>query len=39
MSASFSAEGRYFPAFENSECLLFPSKDERDWEEFMLKKK
>lgn len=30
-AATFSAEGRFFPAYDDSECLLFPSKNQRDW--------
>lgn len=33
-TATFSAEGRFFPAYDDSECLLFPSKDQRDWSKF-----
>lgn len=28
---SFCKNGMYFGEFENEECLLFPSKDQRDW--------
>ena len=28
---SFNKNGLYFGEFENEECLLFPSKDQRDW--------
>lgn len=31
---SFSTEGKYFPQYKDSECLLFPSKDQRDWSKF-----
>ena len=31
----FTADGKYADAlFENGECLLFPSKDQRDWSKF-----
>lgn len=30
----FSADGRYYLAYENAECLLFPSKEQRDWSKF-----
>lgn len=33
-TASFSAEGQYYPVYKDSECLLFPSKDQRDWSKF-----
>ena len=33
----FSKDGRVFPDF-NGECILFPSKDQRDWNKFKLKK-
>ena len=26
--------GRYFSEYEDSECILFPSKDQRDWSKF-----
>lgn len=32
---SFDEEGRYVKYY-NSECVLFPSKDQRDWSEFRL---
>lgn len=31
---SFAADGKYWFQFENSECMLFPSKDNRDWSTF-----
>lgn len=31
---SFSTEGKYLPQYKDSECLLFPSKDQRDWSKF-----
>ena len=27
--------GRYFSEYEDSECILFPSKDQRDWSKFV----
>ena len=35
MIASFTKEGRY-TEYSNSECVLFPSKDQRDWTKFRL---
>lgn len=31
---SFNKQGRYFTEFEDGECLLFPSKEIRDWSKF-----
>lgn len=31
---SFLTNGKYVPAFPNAECMLFPSKDQRDWSKF-----
>lgn len=31
---SFTADGRFYPGYPNAECLLFPSKDNRDWSTF-----
>ena len=31
---TFDVFGRYFSGFQNSECMLFPSKDNRDWSTF-----
>ena len=28
--------GRYFSEYEDSECILFPSKDQRDWSKFTI---
>lgn len=33
MKTSFTEEG-YYTKYPNSECVLFPSKDQRDWEKF-----
>lgn len=30
----FSAKGQYYQSYDDSECLLFPSKDQRDWSKF-----
>ncbi|MGN0966399.1 MAG: hypothetical protein ACI4OP_02220 [Candidatus Coprovivens sp.] len=30
----FTAEGRYLSQYKDSECLLFPSKDQRNWSKF-----
>lgn len=38
MDCAFTAEGKYFEDKPNSECLLFPSKDQRDWMKFKMKK-
>lgn len=34
---SFLADGKMFPNY-NGECSLFPSKDQRDWSKFKVKK-
>lgn len=31
---NFTAEGKFLKRYSNSECLLFPSKDNRDWNTF-----
>lgn len=32
---TFTSEGYYMlPVFDDCECMLFPSKDQRDWNEF-----
>lgn len=36
---SFTADGRYYPDYPNAECLLFPSKDNRDWSKFKVEPK
>lgn len=33
-SEFFNQEGKYYRHFANAECLLFPSKDQRDWNKF-----
>ena len=35
----FTKEGKYYTFEESSECLLFPSKDNRDWSTFKVPKK
>lgn len=30
----FTSEGKYFVGYSDSECVLFPSKDQRDWSKF-----
>lgn len=35
MKTSFTEEGHY-TGYPNSECVLFPSKDQRDWKKFRL---
>ena len=34
LSVSFSKKGNYFLEAEGAECLLLPSKDQRDWNKF-----
>lgn len=34
----FHPNGQYFTGYNDSECLLFPSKDQRDWTKFKVKK-
>ena len=31
---TFSKEGFYYKSYKDAECLLFPSKDQRDWSKF-----
>lgn len=33
----FHPNGHYFTGYNDSECLLFPSKDQRDWTKFKVK--
>lgn len=35
---SFTKEGRYFSVFPDGECVLFPSKENRDWSTFLTPK-
>ena len=32
--AIITKNGKYFTEYEDSECILFPSKDQRDWSKF-----
>lgn len=34
----FTKEGKYLYGVENSECVLFPSREQRDWSKFVLPK-
>ena len=34
VEAIITKNGRYFTEYEDSECILFPSKDQRDWSKF-----
>lgn len=34
----FTKEGLYYSACKDGECMLFPSRDQRDWSKFKLKK-
>jgi len=38
-NASFTSDGRYFGMYSNAECVLFPSKDCRDWSQFKPRQK
>lgn len=33
-SECFSTKGKYYTAYDEAECMLFPSKDQRDWTKF-----
>lgn len=33
-SECFSTKGKYYTAYDEAECMLFPSKDQRDWSKF-----
>ena len=35
----FTANGKYTLCFDDGECALFPSKDNRDWQKFEVQKK
>ena len=35
---SFDDEGRMYTEFKQGECMLFPSKDKRDWKDFSFNK-
>lgn len=32
----FTSEGKYFLDYPDTECVLFPSKDQRDWRKFIV---
>lgn len=32
----FMSDGRYFGDYTDAECMLFPSKDQRDWSKFVV---
>ena len=32
----FMSDGRYFGGYCDAECMLFPSKDQRDWSKFVV---
>ena len=32
----FMSDGRYFGDYTDAECVLFPSKDQRDWNKFVV---
>lgn len=34
LTATFTKKGQYFRSCSDSECTLFPSKDQRDWSKF-----
>lgn len=34
LTAAFTKKGQYFRSCSDSECTLFPSKDQRDWSKF-----
>lgn len=36
---SFAKDGRYYTECEDGECILFPSRDQRDWSKFKPKEK
>ena len=36
---SFSKDGRYYTECEDGECILFPSREQRDWSKFKPKEK
>ncbi len=33
---SFMSDGRYYGEYSNTECMLFPSEDQRDWHKFKI---
>lgn len=38
ITSSFAATGKFYNNYYESECLLFPSKDQRDWSKFKCQK-
>lgn len=32
----FTSDGKYFGGYSEAECMLFPSKDQRDWNKFIV---
>lgn len=36
LKTSFNKEGHYLEGYPGSECVLFPSKEQRDWNKFRL---
>ena len=36
---SFSVDGKFSTLYKNAECVLFPSKENRDWSTFKISKK
>lgn len=34
LEESFTSEGKLFNDYKDAECVLFPSKDQRDWYKF-----
>lgn len=33
---TFTSDGRFFSDYPHAECVLFPSKDQRDWSKFVV---
>ena len=32
----FTSDGKYFGGYSDAECMLFPSRDQRDWSKFIV---
>lgn len=32
----FTSDGKYFGGYSDAECMLFPSRDQRDWNKFIV---
>lgn len=32
----FTSDGKYFGGYSDAECILFPSRDQRDWNKFIV---